>query len=266
MAGRGLLLEVADAVAREQYVDWERCAERAAPAQRQAIGHLRAVAGISRAHGARAAAPAEAAGRDRSGFRLEGPVLSLLAVVALLQSVVGLATGLTLLPSATESMLAAFTGSGTPQVSPRGFLPVSELTPPALFFRMVPHVLYPVCGLVLFIGGRFDRRARLLGVVFFLLGAFWAQPVVDGFGLGLYPELFLPAVLWMFVREFPRVRRPTRLDGAAARTAVAAAVLAGVLQVINLAPVQALSPSLAVLARSPRPAPERFCFIRRPLA
>ena len=35
----------ADAVALEQDVDWERCAERAAPAQRQALGHLRTVAG-----------------------------------------------------------------------------------------------------------------------------------------------------------------------------------------------------------------------------
>ena len=110
-------------------------------------------------------------------------------------------------------------------------------------------MLYPACGLVLLIGGRFDRRARLLGVVFVLLGAFWAQPVVGGLGGGIYPELFLPAVLWMFVREFPRVRRRTRLDDAAARMAAAAAVLAAALQVANLPPVQALSPSLAVLAR-----------------
>ena len=249
MAGRGVLFEVADAVALQQDVDWERCAERAAPAQRQALGHLRTVAGISRAAGAGATAPAGAPGRDGPGSRLQRRALGTLAVVALLQSVVGLATGLSLLPSATEGMLAAFTGPGASQVSNRAFLPVSEMTPAAAFFRMVPHVLYPVCGLVLFIGGRFDRRARLLGVVFVLLGAFWAQPVVGGFGAGLYPELFLPAVLWTFVREFPRVRRHTRLDDAAARMAMVAAALAAVLQVANLPPVQALSPSLAVLAR-----------------
>ena len=249
MAGRGVLFEVADAVALEQDVDWERCAERAGPAQRRAIGHLRTVAGIARRAGRRAGAPDEPVGRGEAGFRLEGRVLGALAAIALLQSVVGLATGASLLPAATEGMLAAFTGS-EPPVSTRAFLPVSDMTPPALLFRMLPHVLYPACGLVLFIGGRFDRRARLLGVTFFLLGAFWAQPVVDGFGAGVYPELFLPAVLWMFVREFPRVRRRTRLDDAAGRMAVVAAALAAVLQAANLPPVQALSPHLAVLARS----------------
>ena len=248
MAARAVLLEVADAVALEQDVDWERCAERAAPAQRRALGHLRTVAGISRAAGRRAAAPAEPAGRGGAGFRLQSRALGALAVVALLQSAVGLATGASLLPAATEGMLAAFARPEA-AVSTRAFLPVSEMTPPALFFRMLPHVLYPACGLVLFIGGRFDRRARLLGVILFLLGAFWAQPVVGGFGAGLYPELFLPAVLWMFVREFPRVRRRTRLDDAAGRTAVLAAALAAVLQVANLPPVQAMSPRLAVLAR-----------------
>ena len=67
--------------------------------------------------------------------------------------------------------------------------------------------------------------------------------------MGLYPELFLPAVLWMFVREFPRVRRGTRLDALATRMAWLSAAVGGVLQVANLPPVQALSPSLGVLAR-----------------
>ena len=249
MAGRGVLFEVADAVALEQDVDWERCAQRASLAQRQALGHLRTVAGICRAAGRRAAAPAAAAGRDGGGFRLGSCALGALAVVALLQSVVGLVTGLTLLPPATEGMLAAFGGSDATRASARLFLPVSEMSPAAAFFRIVPHVLYPACGLVLLIGGRFDRRVRLLGVVFVLLGAFWAQPVVGGLGAGIYPELFLPAVLWMFVREFPRVRRRALLDDAAARMAAGAAALAAALQVANLPPVQALSPSLAVLAR-----------------
>ena len=247
MADRGLLFEVADAVALRQDVDWARCAQRAAPAERRALGHLRTVAGICRAAARDPAAPAGGADRGGPGQRLARRAIGVLVVVALLQSVVGLATGLALLPSATEGMLAALNGS--PPVSARGFLPVSDMHPAAVFFRLVPHVLYPVCGLVLLIGGRFDHRARLLGAVFILLGAFWAQPVVGGFGIGLYPELFLPAVLWMFVREFPRVRRRTRLDDAVARLVTVAAVLGGVLQVANLPPVQGLSPSLGVLAR-----------------
>ena len=74
MAGRGVLFEVADAVALQQDVDWERCAERAAPAQRQALGHLRTVVGDPRTPRVRsAAATAGAAGRDGPGFRLRAP-------------------------------------------------------------------------------------------------------------------------------------------------------------------------------------------------
>ena len=249
MAERGLLFEVADAVALQQDVDWEGCAERAAPAQRRALGHLRAVAAICRAAGRRAAGPVMSAGRDGRGSRLQRRAFGALVAVAALQSVVGLTTGLALLPSAAEGMLTALGGPAGAPVSARGFLPVSDMTPAAAFFRIVPHVLYPVCGMVLFVGGRFDRRARLLGMVFILLGAFWAQPVVGGFGAGLYPELFLPAVLWMFVREFPRVRRGTRLDDAVARLVMVAAAFGVTLQVANLPPVQALDPSLEVLAR-----------------
>ena len=249
MSDRGLLSDVADAVALQQEVDWERCAGRARPAQRRALDHLHTFAGICRAAGPQAGASGAGAARDLQGPRLARRVVGVLVSVALLQSVVGLATGVALLPAATEGMLAALDGAAAPAVSARGFLPVSEMTPAARFFRIVPHVLYPLCGLVLFVGGRFDRRARLLGAVLVLLGAFWAQAVVGGFGAGLYPELFLPAVFWMFVREFPHVRRRTRLDDLAARMVVVAVVIGGALQVANLPPVQALSPSLAVLAR-----------------
>ena len=249
MSDRGLLSDVADAVALRQEVDWERCAGRARPAERRALDHLRTFAGICRAAGPRTAAPGAVSGRDRRGGRLARRAVGALVSVALLQSVAGLSTGVTLLPAATEGMLAALDGEAASAVSARGFLPVSEMTPAARFFRIVPHVLYPLCGLLLLAGGRFDRRARLLGAVLVLLGAFWAQPVVDGFGIGLYPELFLPAVLWMFVREFPHVRRRTRLDDVTARMVVVSAAVGGVLQVANLPPVQAWSPSLAVLAR-----------------
>ena len=179
MSDRGLLSDVADAVAAQQEVDWDRCAQRALPDERNAIDHLRTFAGICRAVG-RAGTPAgPLVDRDGHGSRLVRRAVGVLVVVALLQSVVGLATGVTLLPAATEGMLAALAGPLVPDVravSPTGFLPVSEMTPAASFFRIVPHVLYPVCGLLLFVGGRFDRRAWLLGAVLVLLGAFWAQP------------------------------------------------------------------------------------------
>ena len=87
-------------------------------------------------------------------------------------------------------------------MSPTGFLPVSDHDPVSRsFLRLVPHILYPAVRTVP-VRRRCGPTAgrRLLGAVFVLLGAFWAQPGVRGFGVGLYPELFLPAVLWMFVQ------------------------------------------------------------------
>ena len=248
MPDRGLLSAVADAVAVQEEVDWARCARRARPAERRALDQLRVFAGICRAGATRADTPARPAAAAGGGSRVVRRAIGVLAAAALVQSVVGMATGVALLPAATEGMLAAL-GPAEPEISARVFLPASDMTPPAAFFRILPHVLYPLCGLVLLVGGRFDRRAWLLGTVLVLLGAFWAQPVVGGLGVGLYPELFLPAVLWMFVREYPRVRRHTRLDDAAAAMAVVAAAVGGALQLANLPPVQALGSALAVLAR-----------------
>ncbi len=243
--GRGLLPEVADAVAAGQEVDWVRCTARAHPAERGALAQLRTLEGICRTAGA-AEPSSRRADRDGGESRLARRAVGVLVAIGLLGSAVGLFTGAALLPAAAQGMLVALAG---PDESARGFLPVEDLSPAALLLRIVPHVLYPLCGLVLYVGGRFDRRARLLGAVLVLLGAFWAQPVAGGLGVGLYPELFLPAVLWLFVREFPRVRRGTRLDAWATRMALLAAGVGGVLQVANLAPVQALSPLLGVLAR-----------------
>ena len=249
MADHGLLFDVADAVAADQEVDWRRCAERARPGERGVLDRLRAFAGICRAAAPRLGVAGGTGAAEGRGWRFARWGMGVAVAVALLQSAVGLAVGTALLPAATAGMLAAFGGPASGDEWGRLFLPVADMVPATLFLRTLPHVLYPLCGLVLFIGGRFDRRARLLGAVLILLGAFWAQPVVDGLGAGLYPELFLPAVLWMFVREFPRVRRRTRVDDTAAVAAVVAASLGGVLQAANLAPVQSLVPGLAVLAR-----------------
>ena len=236
---------MADAIAAGQEVDWGRCAERAHAAERGALAQLRTFEGICR--GAipatdRSVRPVS----DGQGSRFAQRAVGVLVTVGLLESAVGLITGAALLPAAAEGMLAAL---GDPTESARGFLPVADMSPAALLLRVIPHVLYPVCGLVLYLGGRFDRRSRLLGAVLVLLGAFWAQPVAGGLGVGLYPDLFLPAVLWLFVREFPRVRRGTRLDGLASRMVLLAAGVGVVLQTANLPPVQALSPSLALLSR-----------------
>lgn len=114
MSDRGLLSDVADAVVSRQEVDWERCAAHAVPAERGPLRHLRTVADISRAAGRRTGASAGAAGRDGQGSRFVRRATGVLVVLALTQSVVGLTTGVALLPAATEGMLAALATPSAP--------------------------------------------------------------------------------------------------------------------------------------------------------
>ena len=110
MSDRGLLSDVADAVISRQDVDWERCAERARPAERRALDHLRTFARICGAAGQQSGAAAGPTVHDRRGSRHVRRAIGALVVLALVQSVVGLATGVALLPAATGGMLAALVG------------------------------------------------------------------------------------------------------------------------------------------------------------
>ena len=115
---------------------------------------------------------------------------------------------------------------------------------------MIPHVLYPVCGLFLLAGGRFDRRGAAAGGGAAAPGGVLGAAGGGGARLGAsIPSSSCRPSLWWFVREFPRVQRRTRLDAAASWMVVVSAAVGGVLQVANLPPVQALSPMLLVLAR-----------------
>lgn len=81
-------------------------------------------------------------------------------------------------------------------------------------------VVFGVAGVVLLTLGQRDRRAVSLGVFFLLAGTsftvpFWRDlaesvPVAEAalrVGLSARVEAFLPYYLWLFVRDFPRVRR-----------------------------------------------------------
>jgi hypothetical protein len=81
-------------------------------------------------------------------------------------------------------------------------------------------VVFGVAGAVLLTLGQRDRRAVSLGVFFLLAGTsftvpFWEDlaervPAAEAalrIGLSVRVETFLPFYLWLFVRDFPRVRR-----------------------------------------------------------
>ena len=82
--------------------------------------------------------------------------------------------------------------------------------------QMLALVLLSACALLLLIGGRRDHRARLLGVMFALGASSFSWPLVSQAATEavhwVLPEVFQPALMWAFAREFPRVHRRTGID------------------------------------------------------
>ena len=221
-----LVVDVADALTLDQEVDWERCARQATAANRRALDNLRLIAEVFAGVRASGDASTSAGPETRAGVVARVAVRALLAVAAF-----EVAAALVLLPWAWEDMRRDL-----------GDLAVF------LAFLLVGCAL-SAC--LLLIGGRHDRRTRLLGGYFLLqatsvqpsamLAYVWDIPASDLFGYPLfgypytYPFLFAPAFLWAFARECPRVRRRTRLDGLARRMVAVSVVLGCALWVAYVA-------------------------------
>jgi hypothetical protein len=130
---------------------------------------------------------------------------------------------------------------------------IDPVTYPGAFPPWV-HALHVVlfCGVgtLVLVGGKNDRRARLLGAQFVVLGASFsdrllgataaapdvgAQVAGVAFGLtALQPEAFIPLLAWLFVREFPTVIAPPRL-ARLERAGIASAAAIGItLFAVNL--------------------------------
>ena len=217
MAGDGLLLDVADAVAVRQQVDWDRARGAAPHDQRRSLDNLRALSEMATSVGAWTPGGSDTAvSSDPPGTTFARFALGTIAALAALQVAVALAT----LP-----------WSWAPRME-QPFGPLRTLT-------LVP---LSACALLLFVGGRRDHRARLLGAVF-VAGAATFSPFAGGDPLFL-PEVFLPALMWAFAREFPRVHRRSWVDGLARRMVPSSAAIGGALWIANLPPVLPLLPFL----------------------
>ena len=143
MAGDGLLLDVADAVATRQQVDWDRARGAARRDQRRSLDNLRALSEMATSVGARTPSGPDTAGsRDPLGTPFLRIALGALVAVAAVQ----VAAGLVRITWSWEQ---------------RWGLQFAEP-------RMLALVSLSACAALLLIGGRRDRRARLLGVVFAL--------------------------------------------------------------------------------------------------
>ena len=206
MAGDGLLVDVADAVASNQQVDWGRARGSARPDQRRSLDSLhdlsRMFAAAGGAHQDAARSGRHPAG-DHHGTSFLRFALGALVAVAALQVVAGLVVVL----------WSWETRSGQQFAEPR-VLAIASLS---------------ACALLLLIGGRRDHRARLLGIVF-ALGASSFLTWQDR----LLPEVFQPALMWAFAREFPRVHRRSRVDDLARLMVPISAWIGGGLWLANL--------------------------------
>ena len=219
MAGDALLLDVADAVAARQQVDWGRARGAAPLDQRRSLDNLRALSGMfaavqdHRTPGRPGAIPMSG---DPRGTKFLRFALGALVGVAALQVAAAVVT-------------ITWYGSG---VWGRQF---TEL-------RILALVSLSACALLLLIGGRHDHRARLLGVVFALgassFSASFSLPLASlaaaQVGPWILPEVFQPALMWAFAREFPRVHRRTRIDVLARWMAFLSAWIGGGLWIANL--------------------------------
>ena len=212
-----LISDVADALTRNQEVQWERCARLATPANRRALDNLRVLARVFKDR--IAAGPVSAAEADPlySSVFARRAAWAVIAIAA-----IEVAAALILLPWAWDDYrrdhgdFAVFCAS-----------------------LLVGHTVNAV---LLLIAGRRERRSKLLGVFFLLkathapqwmLPAFLLElpspsilptyvlemPLATTLFLSLYLPgfLFAPAFLWGFARECPQVQRRTRLDDVALR-------------------------------------------------
>ena len=216
MARDGLLLDVADAVASNQQVDWDRARHAARVDQRRSLDNLRALSGMFAAVGGSQDAKSPLPSGDPHGTSFLRFALGALVAVAALQVAAALITD-------------TWYGSS---VGVRQFAEA----------QMLALVSLSACALLLLIGGRRDRRARLLGVVFalgassFSASLSWplVSPAATEVDPWILPEVFQPALMWAFAREFPQVHRRTGIDNLARRMVPVSAWVGGGLWIANL--------------------------------
>ena len=217
MAGDGLLLDVADAVAARQQVDWDRVRGAASHDQRRSLDNLHALSEMATSVGAGTPSGPDAAGSsDPPGTPFSRIALGALVSMAAVQ----VAAGLVRIAWSWEQ---------------RWGLQFAEP-------RMLALVSVSACAALLLIGGRRDHRARLLGVVFALgassFSASFSWPLVSLTATRvdpwILPEVFQPALMWAFAREFPRVHRRTGIDDLARRMVPVSAWIGGGLWIAHL--------------------------------
>ena len=212
-----LVGDVAEALTLDRDVQWDRCAKRAAPADREKIRNLWILSRVfrSRLTAGQSARTAPATGRDpRAGRFVRRAVNALIAIAA-----VEVAAALVVLPWSWE-----------------GFF--SEQGAVSVHLAIMLAGLGAGACLLLFADGR-ERRTRALGLYCLFKATQASHPILVAFlanvplqqlipeylleGPGLFGYLhvpayvFAPACLWVLAGEYPRGHRRNRLDDLARR-------------------------------------------------
>ena len=204
-----VLLDVADAVASSEGVDWDRARRATRFDQRWVVDNLRELSRVFVDTGSGSRDRSRAAAGDSVGTAFVRLALGALAAVAVLH----VAAALVMIAWSWDRAMGE----------------------PFAVQRVLSLVSFLVCAVVLLIGGRLDHRARLMGTVFLVAASsFW--PPFTGIGW-IVPEVFLPALMWAFAREFPRAARRTRLDDLARLAVPLSAAIGAGLWIANLPPV-----------------------------
>ena len=216
----GLIADVADAVTQDHDVQWDRCAELAAPADREKLDNLQLISRVFRSRRRRGQTSGiqPVTSSDPYAGAFVRRVIHVLMVIATVE----VAVTLILLPWEWSDL--------------------HRQHGDVAIFLVATLVGNGASGFLLLLAGRRNTRTWLLGL-YFLLNAslsshhlllvflgklpppqfvesfLWDLPPPTMLVLILYVPVFLfsPAVLWAFARECPRVHRRTMLDDVARR-------------------------------------------------
>ena len=225
MADVRLLLDVADAISSDQEVDWRRARSASQPTQRRALDNLRALSAIFGTHRLPGSlSPSHS--RDEPGTAFARLALgSLVALSALL-----VVAALVMMAWSWDRYFDRQFALG----------------------QLLAVVLLFACALLLLRGGRFDHRAQLLGALYALGASSFALGMLSASGFAalgnqsmIRPEVFSPALMWAFAREFPRVHRRARIDDVARHMVPISAMVGGALWMVNVTPLLERMPVLA---------------------
>jgi hypothetical protein len=214
-----IISDVADAVTANEAVDWRRSATLVSAGHEDTLDNLRAVSTLL----TRIQSGNEVlAARTSADLRPLGYAGVALVVLVVLSAVDVAAALIQMFTSPERTAGAAFPG-----------------------FQLASVVCFTVCGMLLFVGGRYDLRTRIQGALFMLIASSFSLPFLQHSPTGVSVIAFIPALQWAFVRRFPRVQRVSWMETGSRGMTVLSIAAGAVLTVANTSGLESSFPALS---------------------